>query len=264
MSDISIEVHSLSYAYPDGTKALEDVSFGVARGECMGLLGANGAGKSTVLELLAGLLPGFSGEVLVAGQPLRREYLYELRRRLGYVFQDPDDQLFSASVWEDVAFGPRNLGLVEPEVEARTERALAAVGIAQLADRPPFRLSGGEKRAAAIASTLSMEPEILLLDEPTSALDPRARRRIMTLVAALPQTRLVATHDLDLALELCHRVVILSRGSLAAVGPARDILLDEDLMAECGLEPPLSVSACRACKARDRSPNAPKKEHVDV
>jgi cobalt/nickel transport system ATP-binding protein len=253
MSDIGIETRALAFSYPDGTIALDGVSFRAAAGECVGLLGANGAGKSTILELLAGLLPGFRGEAWVAGVAVARSNLRELRRRLGFVFQDPDDQLFSSSVGEDVAFGPRNLGLDEAEVEARAGRALEAVGIAHLVDRPPFRLSGGEKRAAAIAAAISMDPEVLLLDEPTSALDPRARRRTMGLIASLGQTRLVATHDMDLALELCDRVVVLAKGKIAAEGAAGDVLLDARLMEGCGLELPLSVSACRACRSGART-----------
>jgi len=253
MRPVDLELDSVSFAYPDGTPALEGVSLRVARGECLGLVGANGAGKSSLLALVSGLEAASSGLIRVGELVLGRSGARELRRTLGLSFQDPDDQLFSASVREDVAFGPRNLGLSEPEVEARTARALEAVGAAHLADRPPYRLSGGEKRAAALATVLAMEPGLLLLDEPTAGLDPRARRGLMRLVRSLPQTRLVASHDLDLVLELCDRVVVLARGKVAAEGLPGEVLLDEGLMERCGLELPLGA---REPPARGRAGRA--------
>ncbi len=252
MSGIRMEAEGLGYSYPDGTGAVRGISFDVAAGECVGLVGANGAGKSTLLQLLVGLLWPDSGSIRIAGAPLSKAVLAEARRRLGYVFQDPDDQLFMTSVEADVAFGPRNMGLSETEVSERCRSALEVVGIAHLADRPSFRLSGGEKRAVAIASVLSMGPEALILDEPTAALDPRARRRLMAILAGLPQTRLVATHDIDLVYEMCDRVIVLSAGKVLAEGPARVLLAAPALLDEAGLEPPLALLACPRCGQEKR------------
>ncbi|MBL8967020.1 MAG: ABC transporter ATP-binding protein [Spirochaetaceae bacterium] len=247
MSGVRIEAEGLGYAYPDGNRAVGGISFDVAEGECVGLVGANGAGKSTLLQLLVGLLTPDAGSIRVAGTILSKGSLAEARRRIGYVFQDPDDQLFMTSVEADVSFGPRNMGLSEAEVAARCRSALERVGVAHLAGRPSFRLSGGEKRAVAIASVLSMGPEALILDEPTAALDPRARRRLMATLAGLPETRLVATHDLDLVYEMCDRVIVLSAGRVLAEGPARELLADRALLDEAGLEAPLALLSCPRC-----------------
>jgi cobalt/nickel transport system ATP-binding protein len=250
MNKISIVVDSLRYAYPDGARAIEDVSFSIEAGECVGLIGPNGAGKSTLLMLLVGLIVPDGGEMRLGGKIIERRSLSWARRHLGYVFQDPDDQLFMTTVEKDVSFGPRNMGLTEAEIAERSSRALETVGIAHLGDRPPFRLSGGEKRAAAIASVLSMEPQALVLDEPTASLDPRARRQVMGLLHALPQTRLIATHDMDLVYELCDRVIVLSGGHIAADGPSAAILGDERQMTEAGLELPLCLRACPRCGSK--------------
>ncbi|HRY73431.1 MAG TPA: ABC transporter ATP-binding protein [Spirochaetia bacterium] len=247
MTGPHIEAQGLCYAYPDGTSALDSVSFSIPRGECVGLVGANGAGKSTLLMLLAGLAFARSGTISLGGEVVERRSLASIRRKLGFVFQDPDDQLFMTTVRDDVAFGPRNMGLPPEEVAERCAQALATVGIPHLAGRPPFRLSGGEKRAAALASILSMEPEALALDEPTAALDPRARRRLIGILGGLPQTRLVATHDIDLVYELCDRVIVLSGGRIAAFGPTDLVVGDEALMERAGLEPPLALQACPRC-----------------
>jgi uncharacterized protein (TIGR00268 family) len=254
MSGVKIEVRGLGFDYPDGFHALDDVSFDAAPGECLGLVGPNGAGKSTLLLLLVGILNPSRGKIIVGGEELTARSLKSVRRRLGFAFQDPDDQLFMPTVGADVAFGPRNMGLSEEEVSARTGRALETVGIAHLADRPPFRLSGGEKRAAAIATVLAMEPEALILDEPTSSLDPRSRRRLLELLSSLPHTRIVATHDIDFAYELCDRVIVLSRGRVCAEGPGAAILGDADLMEQSGLELPRGLLPCPRCGARGAEP----------
>ncbi len=255
MSGVRIEARSLGFAYPDGQAALDGVSFAAGPGECVGLVGPNGAGKSTLLLLLVGILFPSRGEVLVGGEALARRGLAAARRRLGFAFQDPDDQLFMTTVGEDVAFGPRNMGLPESEVAQRVSDALSTVGIAHLADRPPFRLSGGEKRAAAIATVLSMGPEALILDEPTSSLDARSRRRLIGLLAGLPHTRIVATHDIDMARELCDRVVVLSEGRVEAEGPTDEILGDEALMERVGLERPRALLPCPRCGAAPGGPD---------
>ncbi len=236
-----VEAQDLQYAYPDGHPALGGLTFAVEPGERVGLAGPNGAGKSTLLQLLAGvLLPG-GGALTVAGHRAQKGALPAIRRAAGLVFQDSDDQLFCSTVREDVAFGPRNLKLPEAEVAERVERALALTGATPLADRPPYKLSGGEKRAAAVAAVLAMEPQVLLLDEPSSSMDPQARRRLIHLMRGLPQAQIVASHDLDLLWEVCDRVLVLRQGAIAADGPAHDVLRDETLLASCALELPLRL-----------------------
>ena len=241
MSHHLTEARDVHYTYPDGTRALDGVTFRIGHGESVGVIGANGAGKSTLLLLLLGVLFADSGEVRVGDIVVTPRTLPHIREHVGMVFQDPDDQLFMGTVFEDVAFGPRNLGLEEPEVERRVAEALATVGIAHLRDRAPYRLSGGEKRAAGIATILSMEPDILVLDEPTAGLDPRARRRVIQLLRGFDHTRIVTSHDLDMVLDVCSRVIVLADGRVAADGPADRILRDEPLLLSCGLELPLSL-----------------------
>jgi len=236
-----IEVQDLRYRYHDGTEALRGVSFRVESGECVGLLGPNGSGKSTLLLHLNGILPehgSADGLVRILGRTLEPENLPWVRQQVGLLFQDPDDQLFCATVAEDVAFGPRQLGLPEAEVQARLKRALAAVGLSGLEDRATHHLSHGEKRRACLAGLLACEPAILVLDEPTSGLDPRGRRELKALLRRLPGTKLIATHDLELAVELCPRCLVLDQGRLVADGPTVDLLNDEALMLAHGLERP--------------------------
>jgi cobalt/nickel transport system ATP-binding protein len=239
----AIEIRELSCAYHDGTQALREVSLSVRQGESVGLIGPNGAGKSTLLLHLNGSLAQPQAErVRIFGLPVSRTNLREVRRRVGLVFQDPEDQLFSPTVFEDVAFGPLNLGLSGGELEARVRRALEAVEIPRELDgRLAHHLSYGEKRRIAIATVLAMDAEILALDEPTANLDPAARRGLIALLASLPLTKLVATHDLEMALEVCRRVVLLDGGRVAADGPAEEILADEHLMRDHRLEVPLSL-----------------------
>lgn len=250
MSHHRIEIEDLAFSYPDGTAALDGVSLSVTHGESIALVGANGAGKSTLLAHLVGLHEPRSGSVIVGDVPVTRETLPEIRRSVGMVFQDPDDQLFMPTVYDDVAFGPVNMGLPDATVEERVSRSLDRVGASALRDRPPYRLSGGEKRAVAIASILAMRPNILVLDEPSSNLDPQARRRLIGLLATFEHTKLIATHDLDLALDLCERTVVLSRGRVEADGPTREIFSDDGLLDRCGLERPLSMQACPVCGSR--------------
>jgi cobalt/nickel transport system ATP-binding protein len=232
-----IEIRNLSFAYPDGRPALRGVSLSVWPGEKVALVGPNGAGKSTLLLHLNGILQG-EGTVCVVGLEVAEPHLARIRAQVGMVFQDPDDQLFSPTVFEDVAFGPLYAGLPEDEVRRRAAWALAQVDLEAYAERVSHHLSLGEKKRAAIASVLSMQPGILALDEPTSGLDPRARRRLIELLHELPQAMLVATHDLEFAVEVCARTVVLDEGRVIVDGPTVELLADEQLMQAHGLEKP--------------------------
>ena len=233
-----IELENVSFAYEADRPVLRDLSFRIGRGEAVGLVGANGAGKSTLLKLLPGLLPA-EGAVRVDGMPVEKRTLPEVRQRLGFVLQNSDDQLFMPTVWEDMLFGPLNYGLPRAEAEARADDALARLGIGELKHRHNHRLSGGEKRMAAIATVLAMRPEAVLMDEPTSALDPFNRRAVIDAIRGLGQTRLIASHDLDMILDTCGRVLVLSGGRLVADGPAGEILRDRALLEANRLELPL-------------------------
>ena len=237
----AVQVTNLSYRYHDGTEALHRVSFAVAPGECIGLLGPNGSGKSTVLLHLNGILPeklNWRGAVQILGQPITPDNIETVRRQVGLVFQDPDDQLFCPSVEEDVAFGPQQLGLSEAEVQARVQKALAQAGLAGFGRRATHHLSHGEKRRACLAGVLACEPSILVLDEPTSDLDPRGRREFKALLREIPATKLIATHDLELVVELCSRAIVLDRGAVVGDGPVTELLNNEELMLAHGLERP--------------------------
>jgi cobalt/nickel transport system ATP-binding protein len=233
-----LDVRGLAYAYPDGHQALFGVDLHVHRGERVALLGPNGAGKTTLVLHLNGILSGGAGSVEVSGLPVTSENLMEVRRRVGVVFQDPDDQLFMPTVRADVEFGPANLGLRGAALEARVVRALEQVGMLEHIDRPPHHLSFGQRRRVAVATVLAMEPEVLVLDEPSSNLDPASRRELADILRALDVTVLMVTHDLPYAYELCPRSVVLSGGVVVADGTTRDVLTDDTLMAAHRLELP--------------------------
>ncbi len=238
---LSLDVRGLAYAYPDGHQALYGVDLAVATGERVAVLGPNGAGKTTFVLHLNGILRAGAGSVRVGGLEVRhddRATLREIRRRVGIVFQDPDDQLFMPTVRDDVAFGPANLGLRGAELADRVGEALDAVGMADVADRPPHHLSFGQRRRVAVATVLAMRPEVLVLDEPTSNLDPASRRELADVLRSLDVTVLLVTHDLPYALELCPRSVVLSGGTIVADGATPDILADEALLREHRLELP--------------------------
>jgi cobalt/nickel transport system ATP-binding protein len=241
-TDPSLLVEDLAFAYPDGHQALFGVDLRIERGERVALLGPNGAGKTTLVLHLNGILRAGRGQVTVAGLPVGKRSLTEIRRRVGIVFQDPDDQLFMPTVGEDVAFGPRNLGLPEAEVAARVAEALAAVRMADAADRPPHHLSFGQRRRVAVATVLAMRPEIVVLDEPSSNLDPAGRRELAEVLAELPVTLLMVTHDLPYAAQLCPRAVILDGGVIVADGPTPEVLADSELLAAHRLELPYGFS----------------------
>ncbi|MGY1769834.1 energy-coupling factor ABC transporter ATP-binding protein [Blastococcus sp. SYSU D00813] len=246
MTDVpSLLVEDVAFAYPDGHQALYGVDLRVGRGERVALLGPNGAGKTTLVLHLNGVLRGGRGRVSVAGLPVEKRTLQEVRRRVGVVFQDPDDQLFMPTVGEDVAFGPRNLGLPEEEVAARVAAALDQVGMTGVAERPPHHLSFGQRRRVAVATVLSMHPEVLVLDEPSSNLDPAGRRELAEVLQALPVTMLMVTHDLPYALQLCPRSVVLDGGVVVADGPTRELLADADLLARHRLELPYGFDPTR-------------------
>ncbi|MBE2192981.1 MAG: energy-coupling factor ABC transporter ATP-binding protein [Anaerolinea sp.] len=239
MSSPVIMVEELSFRYPDGQTALSKVSFQVYAGEKVALIGPNGAGKSTLLLHLNGVLRGTTGSLTIAQMPLTEANLGPIRASVGLVFQNPDDQLFSPRVYQDVAFGPLNMRLPENEVRSRVTQALAAVGLGGFENRISHHLSGGEKKRVAIASVLSMEPKILVLDEPSAGLDPRTRRSLIQLLGSLQQqTMLISTHDMRLAETLCNRVIVLDGGKIVADGPASELLHDQVLMELHGLETP--------------------------
>ena len=234
----SLEIADVTFAYPDGHPALRDVKLRIERGERVALLGPNGAGKTTLVLHLNGILAAQQGSVSVAGLVVAKPNLREIRRRVGIVFQDPDDQLFMPTVAEDVAFGPANFGVTGAELDARVDAALAAVDMAGLKDRSPLNLSGGQRRRVALATVLACEPEILVLDEPSSNLDPVARRELAEVLLRLDATTLMVTHDLPFALQLCPRSIVLDDGAVVADGPTRDLLGDAELLHRHRLELP--------------------------
>ncbi len=246
-----ITIDRLTFAYHNGTHALKDVSLRVQEGETVVFIGPNGAGKTTLFLYLLGLLRQIPREVTVFGRELDSSQAVDaIRGRVGLTFQNPDDQLFCTTVFDDVAFGPINQGLQPKEVRARVARALAAVGLDGYDQRVPHHLSGGEKRRVGLATVYAMAPEVMLLDEPTSHLDPRARREVIQLLKDFRGTKLIATHDFELALEVATRVVLLHRGRVRADGPPLQVLTDEDLLKANGLEMPLVLRYFNALNAR--------------
>ena len=235
---IAIEVRGLEYTYPDGQRALQGIDLSIGEGEKVALVGPNGAGKSTLLLHLNGILRSGCGEIRILGIPLNNGHVGTIRALVGLVFQDPDDQLFSPTVYDDMAFGPMYMGLSPKKVEERSMCALRQVGMEEFARRMPHHLSAGEKRKIAIATVLSMNPEVLALDEPSAGLDPRARKNLISLLSTLPQTMIIATHDMHFVRELSQRVVIMNSGRIAADGPTDVLLADKALLEANGLELP--------------------------
>ena len=236
-----IEFRNVSFSYETGTPVIENLSFKIESGEAVGLIGANGAGKSTVMKLLLGLVYG-EGEILIDDLAVAKANLAEIRRKLGFVLQNSDNQMFMPTVYEDMIFAPLNYGLSREEAEQKVDAVLGKLGLEDLKYRHNHKISGGEKRMAAIATILAMEPEAIRMDEPTSALDPYNRRVVINTIRELPQTKLITSHDLDMIAETCDRVILLSGGKLAADGPAQEILHNRELL-ECNrMELPLSFS----------------------
>jgi cobalt/nickel transport system ATP-binding protein len=238
-----IKIRNLTYGYPDGKIALKDVNIDILEGETVGIVGPNGAGKTTLLLHLNGILQGNScAGIDVLGMEINKRNIRAIRSKVGLVFQNPDDQLFSSTVFDDVAFGPLNLGLPPDEVRRRVQDALENVGMRGYEEKTPHHLSTGEKKKIAIATVLSLPCEILVLDEPTSNLDPKARRNLIHLLATLPQTKIIAGHDLDLVLKLCSRVIVLDGGAVAAAGAPREIFFDRKFMEFHHMELPVFPS----------------------
>lgn len=234
---VQIELKEASFAYEKNRPVIQNISFQIQEGEAVGLIGANGAGKSTLLKMMTGLLD-HEGSVRMFGMEVCRKNLSEIRRKTGYVFQDSESQLFMPSVYDDLAFAPRNYGAGKEETERCVEEALARVGISHLKYRQNYKLSGGEKRMVCIATILAMKPEVILLDEPSITLDPYNRRTLINILNEMQETKLIASHDLDMILETCDRVLLLKPDGIAADGEAEEVLRDRDLLESCRLELP--------------------------
>lgn len=241
MSHIHIDIEDLSFAYDKERQILKRVSFHAAENDAIGIIGANGIGKSTLLKLLVGLNLNFTGSIKVCDIPLQKETLGKVRERIGYVFQDSDAQLFMNTVEQDVAFGPRNYGLPIEEVERRTTEALEKCHITKLRDKQVYKLSGGEKKLASIATILSMHPDIILMDEPSAALDPLNRRNLIHILNEFDHLKILTSHDLDFIWDTCNRVILMADGNIIADGSPDDILTNEELLEANGLELPLSI-----------------------
>lgn len=244
-SDYQIKIENASFAYDRSKPVICGMDLQVAKGEAVGLIGANGIGKSTLMKMMTGLL-GHEGSVKMFGMEVCRENLGEIRRRTGYVFQDSDSQLFMPRVYDDIAFAPRNYGLDREEVELRVDEALGRTGIPHLKYRQNYKLSGGEKRMVCIATVLAMRPEVILMDEPSITLDPCNRRTLIRTLNEMRETKLIASHDLDMILETCDRVILLDGDGIAADGAAEDILRDRELLESCHLELPFCLQEYRA------------------
>lgn len=241
MSHHIVKLENVAFTYPDGTQALRGISFVIKHGESVGIVGSNGSGKTTLLMHLNGYLLPKSGIVNIGDIILTKNTRSEIRKKVGLVFQNPDDQLFMPTVYEDVAFGPLNMGLSFEHVENKVIDALKKVGCLDLKDKPPHRLSGGQKRSVSIATVIAMSPDILVMDEPSSNLDPKSRRSLISLLKSFEHTKIIASHDLDMILEVCERCIVIRDGLVAADGPTKEILINKKLLEENNLELPLSL-----------------------
>ena len=241
MSHHIIEAENLNYTYPDKTVALDKVNFTITHGESVAVIGENGAGKSTLLMHLNGTLMPSSGEIRIGHIPVTKKTVPAIRQNVGMVFQNPDDQLFMSTVFDDIAFGPLNMGLTEDDVQSRVKDALERVGMTDAARRHPHHLSGGEKRRIAIASVLSMSPNVLAMDEPSSALDSKSRRNLIELLKTFKHTKIIASHDLAMISEVCERTIILFRGKIEGDAPTKEIFRNKKLLQYCSIEPPAFI-----------------------
>lgn len=243
MNHITVDVENLSFGYEKGTEILSQISLHAAQSDSIGLIGANGVGKSTFLKLLVGLYLDFKGTIRIGDLPVEKRTLPEIRSKIGYVFQDSDSQLFMTTAYEDIAFAPRNYGLPESEVQSRAEQALRLTGIEHLRDKQIYKMSGGEKKLVSIATILSMTPDIILMDEPSIALDPRNRRNLIHILNSFDHLKIIASHDLDLILDTCERTVLMSDGRIICDGATKDILTDGALLEANGLELPFCLQS---------------------
>ncbi len=243
MTDIQLQLHQVGFAYESGREILSNINITVRQGESIGLVGANGVGKSTLLKLLVGLNLNYRGEILLDNVSVNKNTLSKIREKIGYVFQDSDSQLFLSTAYEDIAFAPRNYGLPAREVDQRVMTALKLTGITHLKDKQIFKMSGGEKKLVSIATILSMTPELILMDEPSIALDPKNRRNLIHLLNGFTQTKIIASHDLDMILDTCQRTILMSKGQIVVDGPTREILTDRKLLEDYDLELPLSLGS---------------------
>lgn len=241
MSHIHIDVQNVSFGYESGKEILKDISFHGGENDAIGLVGANGVGKSTLLKLLVGLNTEYTGSIRVEEIPVEKDMLPQIREKIGYVFQDSDSQLFMSTAYQDIAFAPRNYGFPEEEVEKRVNYALEMTGITHLKDKQIFKMSGGEKKLVSIATILSMTPDIILMDEPSIALDPRNRRNLIHILNSFEHLKIIASHDLDMILETCNRTILMANGRIIRDGLTKDILTDQKLLEENGLELPMCM-----------------------
>lgn len=243
MKKIVVKLENITYRYPDKFKAIEDLSFSVKEGEKIGLIGANGAGKSTILKLLTGLFISEEGKISIDSIELNKNNLKEIRRKIGFIFQDSDSQLFMNTVYDDIAFGLRSMGMSEEKVAEKVDKILKKLSIEYLKDKSIYKLSGGQKRIISIAGILVMKPEIIIMDEPTCALDPKYRRIFINILKDLQQTQIIATHDLDMIKDTCSRVIILNEGKVVADGKSDELLKEKKLLEMSNLELPLSLQS---------------------
>lgn len=230
-----LEIKNLNYSYPDGKEALKDINIKIDNNETIAIVGANGAGKSTLIKTIVGIFLTTKGDIIVDGEKVTKKTLSSIRKKVGVVFQNPDDQLFMNNVYDDIAFGPRNYNFTEEEVKEKVERVMKNLDIEKLSERSPNNLSGGEKRKVAIATVLSMEPSIILFDEPTSFLDAKGKRMLIETLKNINTTKIIATHDLDMVKDICERVIVLKEGKIMADGNPKEIFSDMDFMEKCEL-----------------------------
>lgn len=242
MSEQWLDLRQVSFGYERDDRILKEISFQAEKTESIGLVGANGVGKSTLLKLLVGLNVGYTGTIRVEGIPVEKETLPQVREKIGYVFQDSDSQLFMSTAYEDIAFAPRNYGMEEEEVERRVNLALSMTGIEHLRDKQIYKMSGGEKKLVSIATILSMTPQMILMDEPSVALDPKNRRNLIHILNSFQCLKIIASHDLDFILDTCERTILMAEGRILRDGDTREILSDRELLEQYGLELPLSMT----------------------
>lgn len=247
MNRVLIELEDIQYSYQKNEMVFDSLALKILEGQTVGIIGSNGAGKSTLLKLLVGLVEAQKGRIIIDGIESSKKTLNLIRNKVGFAFQDAESQLFMTTVYEDVAFGPRNQGFNEGQVDALVRSALNQVEAGHLVNRPPYKLSGGEKRCVALATVLAMNPEIVILDEPTTGLDPKSRRRLIDILHALEQTKIIATHDMDMAMDICDEVIVMHGGNIVEIGHPNEIFRKNDVLDRCHLEAPLRLQGCPIC-----------------